>query len=61
MIIHELGLTNASCHVMDMITSHRYAILSNHMGNFGQFKHGMNWGLCGIIKLVEGLTPDLRV
>ena len=30
---------------MGMVTSHRYAILSNHMGDFREYEHGTNWGL----------------
>lgn len=45
MIIKELGFTDASCRVMGMVTTHRFAILSNHMADFGQFEHGTNWGL----------------
>ena len=45
MIIRERAFTDASCRVMGMITTHRYAILSNHMHNFGPFEHGTNWGL----------------
>ncbi len=46
MIIREKGLTDASCRVMGMVTTHRYMILSNHMGSLAQFEHGTNWGLC---------------
>lgn len=45
MIIMERGFTDASCRVMGMITSHRYSILSNHMVDLREFKHGTNWGL----------------
>ena len=45
MIIKERAFTDASYRVMGMITTHRYAILSNHMHNFGPFEHGTNWGL----------------
>ena len=45
MIIRERGFTDASCRAGGMITSHRYAILSNHMGDFRPFEHGTNWGL----------------
>ena len=44
-IILERGFTDASCRVMGMVTTHRYAILSNHMANLGAFEHGTNWGL----------------
>ena len=46
MLIREKGFTDASCRVMGMVTTHRYAILSNHMGNLNAFEHGTNWGLC---------------
>ena len=45
MIIRERAFTDASCRVMGMVTTHRYAILSNHMHDFGPFEHGTNWGL----------------
>ena len=45
MIILERGFTDASCRVMGMVTTHRFAILSNHMIDFGLFEHGTNWGL----------------
>ena len=45
MIIMEKGFTDASNRVMGMVTSHRYAILSNHMGDFREYEHGTNWGL----------------
>ena len=44
-IIMERGFTDASSRVMGMVTTHRYAILSNHMADFGEFEHGTNWGL----------------
>ena len=44
-IIMERGFTDASCRVMGMVTTHRYAILSNHMKDFSEFEHGTNWGL----------------
>jgi len=46
MIIKELGFTDASCRVMGMVTTFRFAILSNRMRNFSEFEHGTNWGLC---------------
>lgn len=46
MIIREKAFADASCRVMGMATTHRYIILSNHMGNLAQFEHGTNWGLC---------------
>lgn len=45
MIIMERGFTDASCRVMGMVTTHRFAILSNHMADFSQYEHGTNWGL----------------
>lgn len=45
MIIREKGFTDASNRVMGMITTHRYAILSNHMRDLREFEHGTNWGL----------------
>lgn len=46
MIIREKAFTDASYRVMGMVTTHRYAILSNHMTNLEKFEHGTNWGLC---------------
>ena len=45
LIILERAFTDASCRVMGMVTTHRYAILSNHMGDLRRFEHGTNWGL----------------
>ena len=50
MIIKELGYTDASHRVMGMVTSHRFAILSNHMRDLGPYEHGTNWGLCVAIR-----------
>ena len=44
-IIMERGYTDASCRVMGMITTHRFAILSNHMADFSEYEHDTNWGL----------------
>lgn len=46
MIIKELGYTDASWRVMGMVTSHRFAILSNHFRDISAYEHGTNWGLC---------------
>lgn len=45
MIIREKALVDASARVGGMVTSCRYAILSNHMANFGLFEQGTNWQL----------------
>lgn len=45
MIIRERGFVDASCRVMGMETTHRYAILSNHMDNLTQEEEGTNFGL----------------
>ena len=45
MIIKEKGFTDASCRVMGMVTSHRFAILSNHMADLREMEQGTNWGL----------------
>lgn len=45
MIIMEPGFTDASNRVMGMVTSHRFAILSNHMGDFRKYEQDTNWGL----------------
>ena len=46
LILCEKGFTDASCRVMGMATTHRYAILSNHMADLREYEHGTNWGLC---------------
>ena len=46
LIVHERGFTDASCRVGGLFTTHRFAILSNHIGNISMFEHGTNWGLC---------------
>ena len=46
LIIREKAFTDASGRVMGMITTHRFAILSNHMDDLREFEHGTNWGLC---------------
>lgn len=46
LIIREKAFTDTSSRVMGMITTHRYAILSNHMGDMRGFEQGTNWGLC---------------
>lgn len=45
LILREKAFTDASCRVMGMVTSHRYAIISNHMADLSAFEHGTNWGL----------------
>ncbi len=45
LIIREKGMTDASNRLGGMVTTHRYIILSNHMGNLSAFEHGTNWGL----------------
>lgn len=44
-IIKERGFTDASKRVMGMITTHRFAILSNHMEDLSAFENGANWGI----------------
>ena len=46
MIILERGFTDASKRVMGMVTTHRYAILSNHMVDFSLFVPDNRQGLC---------------
>lgn len=46
MIIKERGMTDATVRVMGMLTTHRFAILSNHMASLAAFENGTNWGLC---------------
>lgn len=45
MIIRERGFCDASNRVLGMVTTHRYAILSNHMSNLSEFEYSTNWGL----------------
>lgn len=45
-VIREKAFVDASARVMGMITTHRYAILSNHMIDISAMEHGTNWGLC---------------
>ena len=45
MILRDAGFVDASNRVMGMVTSHRFAILSNHMTDLRQFEQGTNWGL----------------
>lgn len=47
MIVHEKAHVDASRRVMGMVTSHRYAILSNHMlePTSKELEKGANWGL----------------
>lgn len=44
-IIREPGFTDASCRVGGMATTHRYAILSNHMADLREIEDHTNWGL----------------
>ena len=44
-IIKEPTFCDVSCRVGGIITTHRYAILSNRFVNFSAFEHGTNWGL----------------
>lgn len=44
-LILERGFTDASSRVMGMKTTHRFAILSNHMRDLSAYEHGTNWGL----------------
>ena len=44
-LIKERGFVDMTNKIGKMTTSHRYAIISNHVGNLSQFEHGTNWGL----------------
>jgi hypothetical protein len=44
-LIKERGFVDMTNKIGQMTTSHRYAIISNHVGNLSQFEHGTNWGL----------------
>ncbi len=46
MIIKERAFTDASKRGGGIITSHRYAILSNRYLDASEFEKGTNWGLC---------------
>lgn len=46
MIIREKAFTDASNRGGGIITTHRFAILSNHYMDAAEFEHGTNWGLC---------------
>lgn len=43
--LHERGFTDASCRIGGMETTHRIAILSNHMRDLRHFENGTNWGM----------------
>lgn len=45
MIIREKGFTDASCRGGGLVTSHRFAILSNHAFDASEHEHGTHWGL----------------
>ena len=45
-ILREKAFVDASRRVGGMVTTHRFAILSNHMADFTQFERDTNWGLC---------------
>lgn len=45
LIIRDPGFVDASSRVGGMVTSHRFAILSNHMADLSRLEHGTNWGL----------------
>jgi hypothetical protein len=44
-IIKEPAFCDASCRVGGLVTSHRFAILSNRYVDFGPAEHRTNWGL----------------
>ncbi len=46
MILRDVGFVDASRRIGGLATTHRFAILSNHMADISQFEHGTNWGLC---------------
>ena len=43
--VKERGFVDMTNKIGQMTTSHRYAIISNHVANFSQFEHGTNWSL----------------
>lgn len=44
-LIKEKGFVDMTNRIGQMTTSHRYAIITNHVADFSQFEHGTNWGL----------------
>jgi hypothetical protein len=46
LILREAALCDVSPRVGGMATTHRFAILSNHMTDLSLFEHGTHWGLC---------------
>ena len=44
-LIKERGFVDMTNKIGQMTTSHRYAIISNHVANFSQFENGTNWNL----------------
>ena len=45
-IIKDPTFCDTSCRVGGILTTHRYAILSNRFVDFSLAEHGTNWGLC---------------
>ena len=45
-IIKDPTFCDTSCRVGGIITTHRFAILSNRFVDFSPAEHGTNWGLC---------------
>lgn len=46
MIIRDKAFIDASKRVGGLVTTHRFAIFSNHMADLSEYEHGTNWGLC---------------
>ncbi|MBR5503277.1 MAG: SseB family protein [Methanobrevibacter sp.] len=44
-LIKERGFVDMTNKIGQMTTSHRYAIISNHVLDFSQFEHDTEWGL----------------
>ena len=44
-LIKERGFVDMTNKIGQMTTSHRYAIISNHVANFSQFEQETNWNL----------------
>lgn len=44
-LIQERAFVDMTDKIGQMTTSHRYAILSNHVSNLSEFEDGTNWGL----------------
>ncbi len=44
-VLRERGFTDASARIGGMVTTHRMAILSNHMRDLSEYEYGTDWQL----------------